>query len=401
MSNRLNIQPIHPFPARMAPTIVWDSLPSHGSPLVVLDPMTGSGTTLVSARAKGHQAIGCDTDPLALLIARAWCSAFDPDQLRYRADLVLKRAKKLCDRFSSTEAYPSNIDIETRNFIDFWFDNRNKSQLTALSTSISRIHNPNEKTLLWCAFSRMIITKKIGVSLAMDVSHSRPHRKYTSAPISPFTSFLSSVEYIAKKSPFYKGQSESPQAIIRHGDARDLPFNDNCADMVITSPPYLNAIDYIRGHKLSLVWMGYSIATLRNIRSANIGSEISGGYAKLDNIPAIIKQMCDFQKLDQRQRGMVIRYMQDMDRALAECRRVLKKGGKAVFVIGDSSIRGVFIQNSIGLKHLALTNGFQLLTESIRSLPGNRRYLPPPNAESSGTKMQGRMREEVVLTFSA
>ncbi len=58
--------------------------------------------------------------------------------------------------------------------------------------------------------------------------------------------------------------------------------------MIITSPPYLNAIDYLRGHKLSLVWMGQSIARVRNIRSTNIGTEKSlsdnGANAHLEGI---------------------------------------------------------------------------------------------------------------------
>ena len=63
------IHPIHPFPARMAPSIVWNNLPDSGKFLRVLDPMAGSGTSLVIAKARGYQAVGCDTDPLAVLIA--------------------------------------------------------------------------------------------------------------------------------------------------------------------------------------------------------------------------------------------------------------------------------------------------------------------------------------------
>ena len=108
-----NIQPIHPFPARMAPSIVWDNLPNDRR-LRVLDPMAGSGTTLVHARAQGHQAIGCDTDPLALLIARAWCSDINSDRLRYRAELVLDRATKFAENLMPEHAYPSGYPDTSR-----------------------------------------------------------------------------------------------------------------------------------------------------------------------------------------------------------------------------------------------------------------------------------------------
>ena len=395
-----DIQPIHPFPARMAPSIVWESLPRNGRKIRVLDLMAGSGTTLVSARAKGHQAIGCDTDPLALLIARAWCSDFDSVRLRHRAEVVLARAVELSNNLSSEQAYPLQSDDKTREFLDFWFDDTNRIQLTALSRCISRVHDSVEKTLLWCAFSRLIITKKLGASLAMDVSHSRPHKKFSEAPIRPFDKFLDAVDYIAKKAPFRDNNRRIPAAIVYQQDARSLPFESNSVDMIITSPPYLNAIDYIRGHKFSLVWMGHSISSLKSIRAENIGSESSRPLDEMEQFRETIDQMVDINHLDQRHLGMILRYITDMNRIFYECRRVLKRGGNAVFVIGDSTVGGVFVRNSEGLTHLAHQNGLNLSERITRPLPENRRYLPPPTSETAGDNLQSRMKEEVILQFN-
>jgi DNA modification methylase len=383
----------------MAPSIVWDCLPDNGRPLRVLDPMAGSGTTLVSARAKGHQALGCDTDPLALLIARAWCSDIYPDKLSHCARLVLDRARRFAERLSPEEAYPSYTDDETRKFMSFWFDDKNRIQLTALSKCISRVHDSDEKTLLWIAFSRLVITKKSGVSLAMDVSHSRPHRKYQKAPVSPFDKFLQAVDYINRKAPFRNDNIKAAPAIVRKGDARALPFRSNSVDIVITSPPYLNAIDYIRGHKLSLVWMGHSIKSLRLVRSGNIGSERSLYLDETNELMNILKRMGDIDKLDRRHRGMIMRYLDDMSHVISECGRVLRDDGQAVFVIGNSSIRGVYVKNSEALIDLAQKSGFKLSSKTVRPLLESRRYLPPPNSEKSGRKMKNRMREESILRF--
>ena len=322
------IRPVHPFPARMAPSIVWDSLPDADSPLRILDPMSGSGTTLVCARAKGHYAIGCDTDPLALLIANAWCSDVDPGKVNYHAARVLERAKYLADQMDYEKAYPARSDQETRRFIDFWFDDENRRQLTALSTCIMRLKSERKRTLLWCAFSRMIITKSAGVSLAMDVSHSRPHKVYQVAPIRPFDKFLKAVEYIVKNAPFHisdKSEMKSPAVDIRSADARRLPIDSKSVDMIITSPPYLNAIDYLRGHKLSLVWMGHSIANIRNLRSANIGSEISCHQQPESIISEVMKAMGEIEGLDNRRMGILIRYLKDMNNVIRECARTMKR----------------------------------------------------------------------------
>src|SRR5947199_7915105 len=81
----LGREPIHPFPARMAPGIALDVLSDAEKPLRVLDPMMGSGTVLSVARSKGHHAIGVDIDPLAVLISRVWTTAIDPDEIRDKA----------------------------------------------------------------------------------------------------------------------------------------------------------------------------------------------------------------------------------------------------------------------------------------------------------------------------
>ena len=63
----LGRNPIHPFPARMAPGIALEALGESKASLRILDPMAGSGTVLAVARSKGHRAFGVDVDPLAVL----------------------------------------------------------------------------------------------------------------------------------------------------------------------------------------------------------------------------------------------------------------------------------------------------------------------------------------------
>jgi len=398
-AQKAHILPVHPFPARMAPSIVWDVLPRAGGPLNILDPMSGSGTTLVCARLRGHRAIGCDTDPLALLIARAWCTDAEPQSLKLRAEHVLERARMLSERITPNPLYPRRIDDETRQFIDFWFDPQSRRELNSLATCISRVRSQTERTLLWCAFSRMIITKTFGVSLAMDVSHSRPHKVYDVAPVRPFDIFLKAVLRVTSRCPFSEKENKFPPTDIRYGDARLLPVESASVDMVITSPPYLNAIDYLRGHKLALVWMGYRMAQIRALRSSNIGTEVVKETTPHAAIQEAMSSMADLGSLDNRRLGMIRRYVCDMDKVMKECARVLKRKGRAVFVVGDSAIRGVFVQNSQALIRLAETHGISLVSRKTRPIETKRRYLPPPESKRAGCKMQTRMREEVILEF--
>ena len=111
--------------------------------------------------------------------------------------------------------------------------------------------------------------------------------------------------------------------------------------------------------------------------------------------------MGEIKRLEERYRGMIIRYLVDMSSVLSECKHVLKDRSEAIFVIGNSVIRGVYINNSEALISLAQKKGVELASMTRRSLPESRRYLPPPNSQKAGEQMQNRMREEVILRFIA
>ena len=402
MSMHRNIRPIHPFPARMAPELVWDELPENSPRLRVLDPMAGSGTTLVTARLRGHEAIGYDRDPLAVLIARSWLTNVVKSDVEAKGVEVLAKARIRARHMRLADAYPRNANPETKAFVRFWFDAGNRIQLSALAETISRLHDPSLRDLMWCAFSRLIITKKVGVSRAMDISHSRPHRSYVKAPVRAFDRFERAVQYIIKAAPFPNIKADCPAGTVGFADARHLPIKDQSVDIVITSPPYLNAIDYIRGHKFSLIWMGHSIATLRDVRATNVGTETIAKAKIGDTLTEnIMGMMCAIDSLSPRSAGMVRQYIYDMRAILSETKRVLRTGGKAVFVVGNCNIRETFVQNSKCIEGLAIELGMTIKKVRSRPLPENRRYLPPPSSKTAGKAMKKRMREEVIITLAS
>jgi hypothetical protein len=170
--------------------------------------------------------------------------------------------------------------------------------------------------------------------------------------------------------------------------------------MIITSPPYLNAIDYIRGHKFSLIWMGHNIEELRGVRTTNVGTEVVAKEEKQDTATEQIMQaMCALDSLSSRHAGMLRRYVRDMRAVLSETKRVLRLGGKAVFVVGNCNLRQIFVENSKCIERLADELGIAVGTVRSRPLPENRRYLPPPESSGAGKQLKKRMREEVILTL--
>lgn len=394
----LGREPVHPFPARMAPGIALELMAKTSKRMRVLDPMMGSGTVLAMARSRGHKAIGFDMDPLAVLISKAWASSCDTLAARERAETVLGVARSICKSMPESEAYPRCADTETRKFISYWFDGYARRQLASLSQAISLVRDDAARNVLWCAFSRLIISKQSGASRAMDLSHSRPHRAFKLAPAKPFNKFLAAVERVLENTVDTKALGRGPSPSIERGDARNLPLADNSVDLVLTSPPYLNAIDYIRCSKFSLVWMGHSIAELRRLRTESIGTEATREGAVSDpEVMRIVRALRLRPSLSTRNERILARYVDDMRNAINEVGRVLTPSGKAVYVVGENNLRDTYVRTSVIVSKLAESAGLKLKGRHVRTLPANRRYLPPPSAKLGA--MHVRMRREVVLTF--
>ena len=132
----LGREPVHPFPARMAPGIALEVVEEASRPLRILDPMMGSGTVLALASSRGHQAVGIDIDPLAVLIAKVWTKPIDPDEVGESAIKVLEGARRVFTEMPIRNAYPQSADTETRRFVAYWFDPYARRQLASLALAI-------------------------------------------------------------------------------------------------------------------------------------------------------------------------------------------------------------------------------------------------------------------------
>jgi DNA modification methylase len=388
--------PIHPFPARMAPGLALSALKELTAPGVVLDPMAGSGTVLAVARAHGHRAVGFDLDPLAVLIARVWTQTIHAAEVRSAARDVVRNAERTVRRMDSAEAFPAGCDVETRGFVRYWFDPAARKQLAALARHISAIEVRSTREALWCAFSRLIIAKQAGASRARDLAHSRPHRAFKAAPQLPLPAFLRAAEVVLRGCLTTSDANRGPRGAVEIGDVRQLAVSDQSIDLVFTSPPYLNAIDYVRCSKFSLVWMGYSVKHLREIREVSIGAERAGDMSATTT--RIVEALSLKPRLSGRMERILHRYVSDTIASVAEIARVLRPNGHAVYVVGENTIRGTFVRTGALVHKVAEEGGLRLTRRTIRYLPANRRYMPPPGA-ADGSDFEGRMRREVVLTF--
>ena len=392
----MKIRTVHPFPARMAPEIALRSLEGLAPNSVVLDPMVGSGTVVRQALALGHRAIGFDMDPLAVLMSRVWTSPIDSDCVEAELERLIDEAT-LVDLRTERLAWH---DAETTAFIHYWFAGKQRRTLTRLAVVLarrraSRLGEDRRAAVdaLQVALSRTIVTKEQCASLARDTSHSRPHRVADDNDYDVLAGLRRSTASLLDRLQEHPLKRRAQVAL---GDARKMSLRRGSVDYILTSPPYLNQIDYMRGHRLSLVWFGYSLTQLRAIRGGTIGAERAGNHG-VRGIEKIARAMCKVDDLSTRHEYMVLRYAEDLESLLTEAARVLASTGKAVFVVGNSCLKGEFIHNANGVAQAARLAGLREVNRRDRELPNASRYLPV----TRDGQLSKRMRTETVLTFAA
>lgn len=389
---------IHPFPARMAPDAIASLLEDLPKGAMVLDPMCGSGVVMRLSLLSGRNAIGFDIDPLAVLMTSVWTNHRSIDGISTLASDIVREASNL--KLGEIKLPWMDRCDETKEFVRYWYAATQRKALRRLSYFLTQSKGNTPAHVLdclWLALSRIIVTKHVGATLAWDVSHSRPHKVKSENDFDVFSEFVRSAERIGT---LMADAPLSRSARVKRGDCRQLQtICDRKIDAIITSPPYLNAIDYLRGHKMSLIWMGYSIPQLRAIRATSLGTERVGTRAiSQQDFRKLERRLPNIARLPQRQANLVRKYALDTGEMLREMKRVIKPGGKLITVVGNCNVRGHFIENSKLYSVLAELAGFELIGQRKRPLTSSRRYLP---ATSSNKALEKRMQYEVVQSFVA
>jgi len=400
---------LHPFAARFPHGLAGyfvNALTNPGD--TVLDPMCGSGITLLEGWLAGRSVVGVDLDPLARRQSAARTTVLDPHAVRDAGHATLRRAADLYagigDPADPLAAVRDGMDASTRQFLDYWFFPETQQELAALILAIRAEPDANLRNLLEVVFSSTIVTKSGGVSRARDLAHTRPHRVADKTPRRPIRVFANLVSRAADAytaiNPDMVGESR-----IVAGDARVLPLPDDSVDLIVTSPPYANALDYMRAHKFSLAWLGDPIPSLTDLRAQYIGSESAGnraGQSVSAALPAPVQSVVDQLAVKDAPKSRVLRrYFVDMHAAIGEMARVLRPGAAAIVVVGPSVMRGILIPTHQCLADIAAAVGLDLVAVVSRNLDRDRRMMPARRGSQAETASGIELRQYTEYVIGA
>lgn len=347
-----HLHALHPYPARFIPQIPRKAVltwTNHGD--TVLDPFCGCGTTILESTLNGRQAIGIDNNGVACLISRAKVADYSQDDLESLKSLAIT-VKEVSTSDDWKEFIPNY------NSLSYWFDEVAIKDLAILKFKINGLHG-NAKLMAMAVLSSIIVRVSYQDS---DTRYSRQLQHYNEgAAISWFqTKLVDSVSRIGEIINLPKAKSQ-----IHLADSRDFKVVPKATvDLIVTSPPYLNAYDYHKYHRHRLHWTEADVAYARD---NEIGKHdvFTRPNAKPD------------------------KYFEDMENCFKEWQRVLRANGKALVVIGDAIVSGspVFVADEF--VKLCDGVGLKLADRWIRKLDTNKKSF----------NQAARINEEHLLLF--
>lgn len=286
----------------------------------VLDPFCGVGTTNLACREKGLDSIGFELSPLALFAARVKTTDYNVSELKD----TLKAIKKIKFRKLDRSWIPSSIQR--------YFNTHTLDDVLLFRNLVESIEDNQIKDF----FRLGLISSATRCSYMYKDGSVVKRKKH---PIPPFRKFY---HHRMKRMirDLKKLKTKKRETVVKKGDARKLKLPDESIDFVITSPPYLNKIEYTKIYRVE-EFLFFKPDKKRGVRS------FIGMKAEPERIFPDLSDIANA-------------YFSDMSRSLSELYRVCKPGAKLAIVVGNGCFPDRVVESDLLLSELAEKIGFKV-----------------------------------------
>lgn len=327
---------------------------------ILLDPMCGSGTTLVEAVLTGRNGYGLDKNPLSVFISEVKCAALtlQPSEL-VAAYNALK--EQLTTYSKHGQGYSTHLSEHDQAYLARWFDIQTLKELDCIEAAIRQLSKPLLRNFYIVCMSNIL--RNVSWQKNADL---RVRREVTNLePGETIIRFLNEALRSTRVVAAFLGERGSTttqsQVVVQQADARRVsdmfPELVDKVDAMITSPPYANALPYIDTDRLSLIYLGLLPRNgHRMLDMEMIGNrELTSGnrtrywntYKKHKTLlPSSTQSLIErIDKLNRdnkvgfRRRNLAAllsKYFFDMREVLQQSYTLLKPGGKAFLVVGNN-----------------------------------------------------------------
>lgn len=376
--------PVHrwvPWIAGFSSSFVRSVVESRlASPSVVLDPFAGVGTTLVESALLGHEVIGFEINPYAAMACRVKMNA---RSLNFEA--LRAKTRQLAKFYNLTLRNGYNPKSESppgfRTRKQFYSPDVLRKVLI-FRDFMEDIEDGCIKDAFQVAFAATMVNysnysyePSLGTRSAAGKNDIRdfPVLNAISAKLGEMAG---DIEWLASNAP-----AECPRSQIINASFFECKafVRSSSVDLAITSPPYLNNYHYIRNTRPHLYWLGFAekpkdIKPLEDQNFGKFWQNVRGLKTVELNFPnppaQLIETLAHLRSLNI-DRGVyggngwanyAAAYFNDCYRFAQGLRHILKPGGSAFVVIGNSILQGVMIPTDQYLGQIAECAGLQFVS---------------------------------------
>ena len=373
------------------------------NPSAIFEPFAGCGTTLVAAQKRKIKSIGNESQQLMCDIINA--------KLNWDIDYTCcqKYVKDICD-YVSERLSSDDILIESHELLKSLYDKETLKNLYLIRDAIRLIKNEKYELFFNLALSQTLHKSALHPIAVPYIVRSKKIANSGDA-WGKFSSIVTQMLNDIESMPHHQRY-----AMVYKADSRKInpSIKDNSCDLCITSPPYLNNLDYgevskVHSHFFELTKDWHDIT---EIVRKELVTGATTHYRDCDfdldkfrksefalNNKELMKELepryMYLQKYSSERQGkksfhiLMMHYFEDMYHVLKEMRRVLMIGSRAYLILGDSAPYGAYIPTTQFLGEIATSVGFsEYRIDKIRSRGQKWKIKTRHNVELSENILQ-------------
>ncbi len=246
--------------------------------------------------------------------------------------------------------HPTHLSDEVLQYLRAWFRNYVIEDLIRIRSEIFTIRDVDARQLLLLVFASIIrnCSRADPVPVSGLEITSRMLRLETEGRyIDPYDQYLRRLEQILEQVREYSElRSSNSLHVTWQGDASEPWTLPETAGLILFSPPYLNAVEYSRRHKLEMYWLGLvpSISAYRDLARRYIGQRWGGRKdTAAPGLPGSVS--ADFFKqllaIDEGRARAFARYAARMNSVFRAARSALRRRRYCIAVIGSNRVAGL------------------------------------------------------------
>jgi DNA modification methylase len=375
--------PIHrwvPWIAGFSRDFVRDAFDRYlKRPGTVLDPFSGVGTTLVEAVLSGHEAIGFEINPYAALACRVKVGAYKIDVDILHKEIARMRAFYEQRVFSGY--LPKSVPPAGFRTRSAFYSPEVMRKVLLIQDFVTTVENGLVRDLMRLAFAATMV-RYSNYSYEPSLGRRVSAGKDEILDFAVGRTVLARLGEMLEDIVWFQEQLAGSQptacvvndSFFRYRDSLDAMS----VDLLVTSPPYLNNYHYNRNTRPQLYWLGYvhRPKDLKPLADSNFGKywQTVRDRERLD-LSFLLPTTDLAERLEdlrgrRKEKGVyggngwanyAAAYFNDCYRFAQGMDYVLKPGGTALVVIGNSILQGILIPTDLYLAKIAESVGLELV----------------------------------------